>query len=216
MAGLEPALRGRPLALESIPAPGEAAFPEAYAQVMTSVLDRALSSARAFVAEAHPEAAASALAGSVALGRGTMTSDLDIVVFYDDRRASFAETLRHDGWLIESFVYGPDGIDEWFALEVKERRPLALDMWSTGIALVDNAAAAWLRGRAQAIIAAGPEPLSASEHADLRYALTAAIDDLHGDPEPSEEFAITADVYKRSENSCSWTIAVGLDPGSGW
>jgi hypothetical protein len=48
------------------------------------------------------------------------------------------------------------------------------------------------------MIAAGPEPISAIQHADLRYGLTAAIDDLEGRPEPGEEFAIIADVYKRA------------------
>lgn len=150
------------------------------------------------MSEIHPESAASALAGSITLGRGTRTSDLDIVVYYEDRSASFAETLRYDGWLVESFVYGPGGIDEWFALEGKERRPVALDMWSAGIPLVGNVATVQLQARAQAMIAAGPEPISATQHADLRYGLTAAIDDLQGPPEPGEEFAIIADAYKRA------------------
>lgn len=167
---------------------------------MTSVLDGALKSARAFVREVHPEAAASALAGSIVLGRGTRTSDLDIVVYYDDRPASFAETLRHDGWLVESFIYGPEGIDEWFALEARNRRPVALDMWAGGIALVDNAATGQLQARAQLVMAAGPEPIGATQQADLRYGLTAAIDDLQGrpGPGPGEEFAIIADVYQRA------------------
>lgn len=169
-----------------------------YAQDMSLVLDRALKSARAFVSEVHPVAAASALAGSIALGRGTRTSDLDIVVYYDDRPASFAETLQYDGWLVESFVYGPEGIDEWFALEFEERRPVALDMWAGGTPLFDNVATAQLQARAQAVMAAGPEPIGATQQADLRYGLTAAIDDLEGRPGTGEEFAIMADVYKRA------------------
>lgn len=135
---------------------------------------------------------------SIALGRGTRTSDLDIVVYYDDRSASFAETLRYDGWLIESFVYGPEGIDEWFDFEARQHRPVALDMWAGGIPLVDNAATARLKNRAQLVMAAGPEPIGATQQADLRYGLTAAIDDLQGRPDPGEEFAIIADVYKRA------------------
>ncbi|TFC31367.1 nucleotidyltransferase domain-containing protein [Cryobacterium sp. TMT1-3] len=165
---------------------------------MTSALDGALKSAQAFVRKVHPEAAASALAGSIARGRGTRTSDLDIVVYYDDRPASFAETLRHDGWLVESFVYGPEGIDEWFALEAKQRRPVALDMWAGGIPLVDNVATSLLQARALGVMAAGPEPIGATQQADLRYGLTAAIDDLQGRPDPGEEFAIIADVYTRA------------------
>lgn len=183
---------------------------------MTSVLYRALNSARAFVSEIHPESAASALAGSITLGRGTGTSDLDIVVYYEDRPASFAETLRYDGWLVESFVYGPQGIDEWFALEAKERRPVALDMWSAGIPLVDNVATVQLQGRAQAMIAAGPEAISATQHADLRYGLTAAIDDLEGLPEPGEELRSSRTCISAPGNCCSWTTAAGLEAASGW
>lgn len=161
-------------------------------------MNSAMASARAFVNEIHPKAAAAALAGSIPLGRGTGTSDLDIVVFYADRAANYAETLTYDGWLVESFVYGPEGITEWFALEAAQRRPVALDMWAAGIPLSDNAATAQLQQLAQAMMAAGPEPLGAKQQADLRYGLTAAIDDLQGRPEAGEEFAVMADVFVRA------------------
>lgn len=67
------------------------------------MLDGALACARRFVQEVHPEAAASALAGSIAAGRGTATSDLDIVTYYDSQPANYAETCRYDDWLIETF-----------------------------------------------------------------------------------------------------------------
>lgn len=165
---------------------------------MDDVLARALESARAFVLEVHPGSAASALAGSIPAGRGTATSDLDIVIYYDDRAANFAETLRFSGWLVETFVYGPDALGEWFGREAEDRRPVALDMWANGIPLTGDTVAARLQERARGMLAAGPEPLSAREHADLRYALTAAVDDLDGQPNPGEELAIAADVFKRT------------------
>lgn len=157
-----------------------------------------LAVARAYVLDAHPESAASALAGSVATGRGTPTSDLDIVIYYGDRQVSFAETTRSQGWLIEAFVYGPEGIDEWFSREITDRRPVALDMWATGIPLTGEAVATRLQSRARGIISAGPRPLDPKDRGDLRYALTSAVDDLEGSQAPAEEFAIAADVFRRA------------------
>lgn len=163
-----------------------------------TILERAVASARAFVSEFHPEAAAAALAGSIPAGRGTDTSDLDVVIYYADRTANYAETLRFDGWLVESFVYGPEGIEEWFAKEAGLRRPVALDMWATGLPLMGEDAANRLRDAARAILDAGPTPLDPRQGDDLRYGLTAAIDDLRGNPAPGEALAVMADVFVRS------------------
>ncbi|WP_432394548.1 hypothetical protein ACRQ5B_13200 [Pseudarthrobacter sp. L19] len=163
-----------------------------------TIFDRAVASARAFVGEVHPEAAAAALAGSIPAGRGTDTSDLDVVLYYADRTVNYAETLRYDGWLVESFVYGPEGIEEWFAKEAGLRRPVALDMWATGLPLMGEDVADQLRDKAGAILDAGPAPLDPYQRDDLRYGLTAAIDDLRGNPAPEEALAVMADVFVRS------------------
>lgn len=180
---------------------------------MTARLDGALASARRFVQETHPDASASVLAGSVAAGRGSDTSDLDIVIYYDAQRLNYAETFRYGDWLVETFVYGPEGIDEWFAREAAQRRPVALDMWANGIPLTGKALADSLRMRAAGIIAGGPDPLDPEELANLRYGLTAAIEDLDGASGRAEEFAIVADVFKRSADLLLLSIGTWLGTG---
>ena len=101
-------------------------------------MDEPIDVARRFLRESHPAATASLLAGSVAAGTATETSDLDVASPYEDRPANYAETVRYGGWLIESFVYDQDSLEEWFEREAKQRRPVALDMWSNGIPLTDD------------------------------------------------------------------------------
>jgi GNAT superfamily N-acetyltransferase len=175
--------------------------------------DDALEVARRFLAAEHPSASAAVLAGSVAAGTATSTSDLDIAIYYADRAANSAVTLERDGWLIESFLYDPTSLTEWFDREAGRRVPVAIDMWAWGIPVVGSDSLAALQQRARARLELGPEPLSNSESADLRYQLTASIDDLTGARDPGEEYAIAARVFERT--ACLLLMANGQWLGFG-
>ncbi|WP_074260437.1 hypothetical protein [Agromyces cerinus] len=158
----------------------------------------ALEVARRYLAAEHPAASAAVLAGSVAAGTSTSTSDLDIAIYYTDRIANSAVTLERDGWLIETFLYDPTSLNEWFDREAMQRRPVAIDMWMRGVPLVGSDTLTALQQRARARFDLGPEPLSVSESAELRYQLTAAVDDLAGVGDAAEEYAIASRVFENT------------------
>ncbi|MBT2517170.1 nucleotidyltransferase domain-containing protein [Streptomyces sp. ISL-90] len=154
--------------------------------------------ARRFLAAEHPSASAAVLAGSVAAGTATSTSDLDVAIYYADRAANSAITLEREDWLIESFLYDPTSLTEWFDREAVQRRPVAIDMWARGVPVLGSDTLAALQRRARARLELGPEPLSDSESAELRYQLTASVDDLTGVRDLGEEYAIAARVFERT------------------
>ena len=48
------------------------------------------------------------LAGSVARGEGTATSDLDLVVVFQQLPAAYRESFQFEGWPVEAFVHDPE------------------------------------------------------------------------------------------------------------
>jgi predicted nucleotidyltransferase len=154
--------------------------------------------ANRYVRSAHPDAAAAALAGSVATGTTTETSDLDIVVLHTRRRANYAETIRFDGWLIESFVYDEESLHEWFDREAQQRRAVAIAMWAEGIPLTDGDATADVQRVARERFVAGPAAFTPVELADRRYALSTALDDLEDARRMGEAYLTASDVFQRS------------------
>ncbi|HVQ88158.1 MAG TPA: nucleotidyltransferase domain-containing protein [Actinomycetes bacterium] len=137
-----------------------------------------------------PEAVAAVLAGSVARGTATDTSDLDIVVVLAGPPAPFRETLRANGWVVELFVNTPDSLEYWYGQDGLERRNSLADMVVQGIPLFESSELFEIKAKAAAIIASGPTPLSETERDDRRYALTDVLEDLMGTHDPDERDAI--------------------------
>ena len=61
--------------------------------------------ARNALAQHHPDARCTFIAGSITRGGGTASSDIDIVVLYGPEFADIhRDTVEHQQWLIEFFV----------------------------------------------------------------------------------------------------------------
>jgi hypothetical protein len=69
--------------------------------------------ARSLVTEHFPRARAAFLGGSVAAGRATSTSDLDIVILVGGRPAPYRETIRVDSMPVELFVHTEQSLPHW-------------------------------------------------------------------------------------------------------
>lgn len=149
--------------------------------------------ARDLVRQQFPNAVLAVLAGSAAAGLATDTSDLDIVVVLDGPPAPYRETLRHDGWIVEVFAHTPDSLTEFYASERTLGHSTLAHMLTTGLVLTDTTDGA-LRRDAQAVIDAGPEPLTDADRDRRRYMLTADLDDLTDATDPGERAAIAAHV----------------------
>ena len=73
--------------------------------------------ARTLLARRYPSAAVSFLAGSVIRGEHTATSDLDIVVVFDELPNAYRESLICDEWPVEVFVHDAETL-RYFSEEV--------------------------------------------------------------------------------------------------
>ena len=157
-----------------------------------------VSAARAFVAERHPDADATILGGSTAQGRGTPTSDLDIVVLYPDGASNYAETTRHRGWIVEVFVHTPASLAAWYERERAARCAVLGDLCARGILLTDNGQGEVWQLEARLYMERGPEPLSDEERRLRRYELSSSLDDLRGTTLPAESFVTASEVFRQS------------------
>jgi len=127
--------------------------------------------------------------------RRTATSDLDIVVVLAGPPAPYRESLRWRGWPAETFVHDSDSLEFFFAKDTARRRPSLARMCTNGVVLADAGAAAQVRERAQAVLAAGPPAATGTELEERRYGLTDLVDDLAGSTDPAETSVIGWNVW---------------------
>jgi predicted nucleotidyltransferase len=153
----------------------------------------ALEAAGLIVEERFPDAELAVLTGSVARGRATATSDLDIVVVLDGPPAPYRETLRAHGWLVELFVESREALTQFYADERAAGRCTLAHMVAYGVVLAGPADGD-LQRAARGWVAAGPPPLTTAELDRRRYTLTSELDDLRDATDPDERDAIAAQV----------------------
>ncbi|MEU4984340.1 nucleotidyltransferase domain-containing protein [Streptomyces sp. NPDC021969] len=159
----------------------------------------AIEAARAVVEEQHPEARTAFLGGSVATGRRTATSDLDVVVLLHGAPAPYRESLQYADWPVEMFVHTEATWHAYIERELPTRRSPLLWMCADGLLLFDtDGLGASLAAQARTLTAAGPPPVSAEEIDDRRYAITDSLDDLAGSDDPSERLFIATELVRRT------------------
>ena len=114
--------------------------------------------ARALVTERNPDAVQAWLAGSLARGQGTPTSDLDITVLLDEVEVH-RETIEYAGWPVELFVHTAASIEFFVAKDLARRHPTMARLVATGIPLLGDGGAEVRRHCADAL-ERGPGPVS--------------------------------------------------------
>ena len=105
---------------------------------MTLTRPPAEEAARALVTERYPDAVQAWLAGSLARGRRTPTSDLDITVLLDEVEVH-RETIEYAGWPVELFVHTAASIEFFVAKDLARRHPTMARLVATGIPLLGSA-----------------------------------------------------------------------------
>ena len=154
--------------------------------------DPAQPTAVRLVAELFPHARAAWLGGSVARGVDTPTSDLDIVVLTADDPVH-RRSLLYSGWPVELFVHTDASMHKYFASDIARRQPSLPRMVGEALLLRDQDGAGHRWGQtARQVLSDGPAPLTQAELDDARYTITDLIDDLAGNPPPTETAAIAA------------------------
>jgi hypothetical protein len=154
-----------------------------------------ITDARELVAELFPQARWAVVTGSVVTSRRTPGSDLDIVVVLPDHdpAAPHRDSRHWRNWPVELFVHDAASLAHYLDKDLPARRPTLHRMVATGVLLTsDDPHAQQVRAECAAVLAAGPAPLTAEEHAWGRYRLTDLIDDLTHAQDPAERLVIAA------------------------
>lgn len=148
--------------------------------------------ARRIVAERYPQARAAVLAGSVAAGRATATSDLDIVVLAgpEDR---VREAIRVQGVPVELFVHTDESVAYWFEREREQGGCTLAHMLATGLPLA-GAEVEQVQELARRHLAAGPPAWTPELLEYRRFALTDSLDDLAGSTDAGERDVVAGQV----------------------
>ncbi|ADI11042.1 nucleotidyltransferase [Streptomyces bingchenggensis BCW-1] len=162
--------------MDAQPQPDAAPFPGATGS--SAVVEYARE-ARRLVFARYPDALGAVLGGSSASGRATPGSDLDIAVLLPDGGISRREVFRHEGRPAEVFLHTRADLGEVFAEARATRRATALFIYAESVLLYDpDGHVETRRAEAQALLAAGPEPLTPNESELGRFLLTDLLDDL--------------------------------------
>ncbi len=157
----------------------------------------ALETAAAILRERYDGADSLLLAGSVTRGEATGTSDLDLVVLYPALERSFRESFYHSGWPVEVFAHDRETIEYYF-IEKDLASGVGAMMWMVhdGIAVPGSTDLSdRVKARANALLEAGPKPLSAADIDYWRYTITGLLDDLAEPRNVGEYRAIVTTLY---------------------
>jgi len=137
----------------------------------------AIVAAKRFIEDFHGECQFALLAGSVSKGLATASSDLDIIIFYEERTNTRESYVRYD-WKIESFVHNHSSYKKYFAKEKESGRPVLASMIKDGIILKDHPLIYSIKQDAIDYLKEGPESLTPEFIRLSRYFVYDLLDDF--------------------------------------
>lgn len=119
------------------------------------------------------------LAGSVMRGEATQTSDLDVVVVFEELADARRESFTFEGWPVEAFVHDAESLRHFYGSERKRGVPSLMRMVIEGLELPEASEfSEGLKREAAAAYETGPLPFDAEELKLRRYRLTDWADDI--------------------------------------
>lgn len=149
------------------------------------------------VREYYSEAASVFLAGSLVRGEGTSTSDLDLVVVFEQLDCAYRESFEFGGWPVEAFAHDAQTLRYFFDCVDREAGiPSLARMVSEGIeipAISDFGKR--MKQMANAAIDAGPPVWTQQDIDASRYAITNLVDDMKDPRSKAEAFGTLAALY---------------------
>ena len=146
--------------------------------------------------ERYPTASILFCGGSVVRGEGFSSSDLDVVVIFDQVANAWRESFHFRGWPVEVFAHDPGTLAYFVAQDCAGGRPSLAQMISEALVIPDEtptsrAIQTWARN----VVATQPQvPASASSEED-RYWVTDLLDDFRDDRSPTELRAVACKLY---------------------
>ena len=150
----------------------------------------------------YPGAKVIFLAGSLIRGDGTSTSDLDLVVVYEELDAAYRESFRHQRWPIEAFVHDPATLEYFFrSVDRPSGVPSLPNMVAEGIEIPEPSEfSKKLKGLAKEVIDQGPPPWSHEDRDHSRYVITDLVEDLKAPRSRQEAIATLLSLYSALAN----------------
>ncbi|UTH72388.1 nucleotidyltransferase domain-containing protein [Chromobacterium sp. IIBBL 290-4] len=127
-----------------------------------------------------PDAACVLMAGSIARGQATATSDIDLVVIHRHLSAAWRESLLEQNWPMEAFAHDLHTLQYFFdQVDAPSGLPSLASMVSEGLLIAgDEALAKQAKAMAQAALKRGPPAWDDAARRASRYAITDIIDDI--------------------------------------
>ncbi|MGI9449817.1 MAG: nucleotidyltransferase domain-containing protein [Geminicoccaceae bacterium] len=158
--------------------------------------------ARKIRAARYPSSKLLFLAGSLVRGEGTITSDLDLVVMYEQLDAAYRESFYHQKWPVEAFVHDPSTLDYFFrSVDRVNGVPSLPNMVAEGIEIPHPSAfGRRMKSLAESVIAEGPPAWSRRDSDLSRYMITDHIEDLRAPRSHHEAFATLSILYPALAN----------------
>ena len=148
-----------------------------------------MEAARGILGERYAGARVMFLAGSVMRGEATQTSDLDIVVVFEELEDAYRESFTFEGWPVEAFVNDVDSLRHFYERERKRGVPSLMRMVIEGLEVPGASEfSEGLKREAAEAYEAGPLPFDEAELQLRRYRLTDWADDIRF-PRSGEELA---------------------------
>ena len=137
------------------------------------------------------------LAGSVIRGEGTATSDLDLVVVFQQLPAAYRESFKFEGWPVEAFVNDPETLRYFF---LESDKPIGIPslpaMVREGLEIPQSTQLSKeLKQLAGDVLAAGPPSWDKDDIDRSRYTLTELIDDIRTPRSRAELVATGTQLY---------------------
>ena len=142
--------------------------------------------------ERYVEAKAIFWAGSVSEGRGTSTSDLDLVIVFEEVAHAYREAFIYDGWPIDAFIHDLDTLRYFCGkLEASDGKPALINMILHGQEiLAQNSVSMEAKAIAAEALAKGPNPWNPVQIDKERFLITDILDDIKS-PKNKEEQIIS-------------------------
>jgi predicted nucleotidyltransferase len=137
------------------------------------------------------------LAGSVMRGEATRTSDLDIVVVFEELADAYRESFTFAGWPVEAFVNDVDSLRYFYERERRRGVPSLMRMVIEGLEVPEASEfSEGLKREAAEAYEAGPIPFDEAELRLRRYRLTDWADDIRFPRSDEELVASGAWLYQ--------------------
>jgi hypothetical protein len=146
--------------------------------------------------ERYPSASILFCGGSVVRGEGFPSSDLDVVVVFEQIANAWRESFYFQGWPVEVFAHDPGTLAHFVAQDCANCRPSLAQMISESVVIpletpASDAIQTWARG----VVAKRPRAPASSSLAEDRYWLTDLLHDFRDDRPPAELRAVACKLY---------------------